>query len=187
MAERKTVIRLPHIACEVTAQGVAAARAEGKTGTIEAMHSRALAAGVLTPALTTQNVQDAHALSDAIEQALLQRGRARPGGDRGAAGFGRARDPAGFRFPSRAAAGGRCRGSLPAAQVAAVRYRKGGAELRRAEDSAGLARGGRRLCCTACWRSTSRPSAPPVARRAWCCLPAWERWARWTKSDPPCC
>ena len=71
MAERKTVIRLPRIACEVTAQGVGAARAEG--GRI-AVHSRALASGVLTPALTTQNVQDAHALSDGIEQALLQVG-----------------------------------------------------------------------------------------------------------------
>ena len=76
MAERKTVIRLPHIACEVTAQGVAAARSEGKTGTIEAMHSRALAAGVLTPALTAQNVQNAHALSDAIRTSISRRGRA---------------------------------------------------------------------------------------------------------------
>jgi type IV pilus assembly protein PilM len=72
MAERKTAIRLPRVACEVTPQGVAAARSVG--GTIATMHSRALAAGVLTPALTTQNVQDAHALSDAIEQALLEVG-----------------------------------------------------------------------------------------------------------------
>ena len=71
MAERKTVIRLPRIACEVTAQGVGAARAEG--GRI-GVHSRALASGVVTPALTTQNVQDAHALIDGIEQALLQVG-----------------------------------------------------------------------------------------------------------------
>ena len=71
MAERRTVIRLPRIACEVTAQGVGAARAEG--GRI-AVHSRALAAGVLTPALTTQNVLDARALSDGIEQALLEVG-----------------------------------------------------------------------------------------------------------------
>ena len=70
MAERKTAIRLPHIACEITPQGVAAARSEGTPGTIEAMHSRALKAGVLTPAMTTQNVQDAHALSEAIEHAL---------------------------------------------------------------------------------------------------------------------
>jgi type IV pilus assembly protein PilM len=34
------------------------------------MHSRPLAAGVLTPALNEQNVQDRHSLSDAIEQAL---------------------------------------------------------------------------------------------------------------------
>jgi type IV pilus assembly protein PilM len=70
MTERKTTIRLPHIACEVTPQGVAAVRSEGKPCTIGAMHSRALGAGVLTPALSTQNVQDARALSEAIEQAL---------------------------------------------------------------------------------------------------------------------
>jgi len=70
MAERKATIRLPHIACEITAQGVAAVRSEGKPSMIGAMHSCALAAGVLTPALNAQNVQDARALSDAIEQAL---------------------------------------------------------------------------------------------------------------------
>ncbi len=70
MTERKNVIRLPHIACEVTPKGVAAVRSESKSRTIEAMHSRALAAGVLTPALSTQNVQNAHALTEAIEQVL---------------------------------------------------------------------------------------------------------------------
>jgi type IV pilus assembly protein PilM len=70
MAERKAAIRLPHIACEVTAQGVAAVCSEGKPSTIGAMHSCALAAGVLTPALNAQNVQDARALHAAIEQAL---------------------------------------------------------------------------------------------------------------------
>jgi type IV pilus assembly protein PilM len=74
MTERKTAIRLPHIACEVTPQGVAAVRSEGKSSAIGAMHSRALAAGVLTPAMNAQNVQDAHALSAAIEQALAQVG-----------------------------------------------------------------------------------------------------------------
>jgi len=72
MAERKTTVRLPRVACEVTAQGVAAARSEA--GTIASMAFRALATGVLTPALTTQNVQDAHALSEAIEQAMLEVG-----------------------------------------------------------------------------------------------------------------
>lgn len=70
MPERKPVIRLPHIACEVTSQGVAAARSEGKPGVIVATHSRALAAGVLTPALNAQNVLDARALSNAIEETL---------------------------------------------------------------------------------------------------------------------
>ncbi len=70
MPERKNVMRLPRVACEVTPQGVAAARAEGKTGAIGAIHSCTLGAGVLTPTLTAQNVQDAKALSDAIAQAL---------------------------------------------------------------------------------------------------------------------
>jgi type IV pilus assembly protein PilM len=70
MPERKNAIRLPHISCEVTSQGVAAARSEGKAG-IRAMHRCALAAGVLTPSLTAQNVQDAGALRDAIGQALV--------------------------------------------------------------------------------------------------------------------
>jgi len=70
MTERKTAIRLPQIACEVTSQGVVAVRTEGKPGTIGATHSRNLAAGVLTPALSSQNVQDSRALSEAIEQTL---------------------------------------------------------------------------------------------------------------------
>jgi type IV pilus assembly protein PilM len=74
MAERKTAIRLPHIACEVTPQGVAATRSDGNQGTIDAMHSHPLAVGVLTPAMNAQNVQNARALSDAIEQALAQVG-----------------------------------------------------------------------------------------------------------------
>jgi type IV pilus assembly protein PilM len=70
MPEKKTAIRLPRLACEVTAEGVAAARSEGKTGGIGAIHARTLNAGVLTPALSTQNVQDAEALSAAIAEAL---------------------------------------------------------------------------------------------------------------------
>ena len=74
MSERKTAIRLPSIACEITAQGVAAARSEGKPSVIAATHSRALAAGVLTPVLNGQNVQDAAALKDALEQVLASVG-----------------------------------------------------------------------------------------------------------------
>ena len=68
MAERKTAIRLPHIACEVTPDGVGAARAQD--GAIGAAHHCNLPAGTVTPALTSQNVQNARALSDAIAQAL---------------------------------------------------------------------------------------------------------------------
>ncbi len=70
MAEKKTAIRMPRVACEITAQGVAAAHAEAKPGKIGAIHTGALASGVVTPALTTQNVQDAPALIAAIEQSL---------------------------------------------------------------------------------------------------------------------
>ena len=70
MAERKITNRLPHIACEVTAHAVAAVRSEGKPSMIGAMHSHPLPAGVVTPSLNAQNVQNSHALIDAIEQAL---------------------------------------------------------------------------------------------------------------------
>ncbi len=70
MADKRSAIRLPHIACEVTAQGVAAIRSEQKSNTIAATHSQALAAGVVTPSLGSQNVQDAQALSEAIQLAL---------------------------------------------------------------------------------------------------------------------
>lgn len=72
MADKKRTIRLPQISCEVTSQGVVAARSEAKGGEseISAFHSHSLASGVLTPSLTAQNVQDAPALTTAIEQAL---------------------------------------------------------------------------------------------------------------------
>jgi len=68
MAERKTAIRLPRIACEITPDGVAAARAQDSV--IGEMHHCRLPAGAVTPALTSQNVQNARALSEAIGQAL---------------------------------------------------------------------------------------------------------------------
>jgi type IV pilus assembly protein PilM len=70
MAERKNTIRLPRIACEITSDGVAAARADDKYGAIAGIHNVKLAAGVLAPALTTENVQDADALTEAIAKAL---------------------------------------------------------------------------------------------------------------------
>lgn len=72
MTDKRKAIRLPRISCEVTTQGVVAARSEtnGVGGAISAFHNHTLASGVLTPSLTTQNVQDAPALIAAIEQAL---------------------------------------------------------------------------------------------------------------------
>jgi type IV pilus assembly protein PilM len=72
MADRKTAIRLPRIACEVTPDGVAAVRAEA--GAIGPVHYFGLAPGIVTPTLTAQNVQNAHALSNAIGQALSAAG-----------------------------------------------------------------------------------------------------------------
>jgi type IV pilus assembly protein PilM len=70
MAEKRSAIRLPQIACEVTAQGVAAVRVDGKTGMIGSMHFHGLAAGVVTPSMGAQNVMDAAALSEAIGAAI---------------------------------------------------------------------------------------------------------------------
>ncbi|MDR3763469.1 MAG: hypothetical protein P4M01_05170 [Acidobacteriota bacterium] len=58
------------MACEVAPYGVAAARAENGNGVIASSQSRALASGVLTPALSAINVVNPQALSGAIEQVL---------------------------------------------------------------------------------------------------------------------
>ena len=73
MREKKSTIRLPHIACEITARGVAVLRREG-TGGITASHARALPAGALTPALGAANVVYSAALGEALAQALLATG-----------------------------------------------------------------------------------------------------------------
>ena len=119
MAEKESVIRLPHIACEVTAQGVAAVRAEEKSGMIGPMHCHGSGGWGCDAFAGAQNVQDAQALTEAIELALTPRGWARPGRNCGAAGFRRAPDPAGFEsLPERrqeadAAVRFRLRKSLP--------------------------------------------------------------------------
>jgi type IV pilus assembly protein PilM len=73
MREKKSPIRLPRVACEITARGVAVLRSEG-TGGISACHARALPAGALTPALGVPNVVNSKALSEALGQALLATG-----------------------------------------------------------------------------------------------------------------
>jgi hypothetical protein len=181
MAERKAAIRLPHIACEITSRGVAAVRSEGKPSMIGAMHSCALAAGVLTPALNAQNVQDARALSDALEQALTNVG-------------GRNQDVIAVLPDSAVRVTLLDFDSLPEKHKeaeAAVRFRlrkslpcdieKPAMHNRLRRDCTWR----RRLCCVACLRNTSRHSAPQAARREWCCLPAWEPWERWTRKVPP--
>jgi type IV pilus assembly protein PilM len=74
MAEKKTPPRLPHLACEITAHGVGAVRAQGSGGAPGLVSSSSLAEGVVKPSLTSQNVQDPAALSEAIGDAMAAAG-----------------------------------------------------------------------------------------------------------------
>ncbi len=188
MAEKRSAIRLPQIACEVTARGVAAVRSEQKYNTIGATHSQALAAGVVTPSLGAQNVQDAHALSEAIGLALTGVG------GRGQEVIAVLPDSAvrvtlldfeslpERRMEADAAVRFRLRKSLPFdIEKAAVSF-----DAQPTQSTA--CTWPPPWCCTACWRSTNRRFAMPAARQAWCCLPAWGHWARWwMRKNPPCC
>ncbi len=73
MREKKNTLRLPRVACEITARGVAVLRREGEGG-ITACHTRALPSSALTPALGVPNVLNSAAVSDALGQALLATG-----------------------------------------------------------------------------------------------------------------
>jgi type IV pilus assembly protein PilM len=72
--EKKHGMRLPPLACEITAHGVGAVRLHGRTGEPGAVGRYPLASGVVTPSLTSQNVQDGKALREAIEQAVAAAG-----------------------------------------------------------------------------------------------------------------
>jgi type IV pilus assembly protein PilM len=69
-AEKKHAMSLPPLACEITTHGVGAVRLHGRTGEPGAVGHYPLANGVVTPSLTSQNVQDSGALCKAIEQAV---------------------------------------------------------------------------------------------------------------------
>src|SRR5215469_10596794 len=69
--ERLTQYRpRPRLACEITADGVIAARAADKAAQLESFTSRRLNGGVITPSLSATNIQDREALREAIRGAL---------------------------------------------------------------------------------------------------------------------
>jgi type IV pilus assembly protein PilM len=60
----------PRLACEITVDGVIAARAAEKTAQLEMFTSRKLQAGAITPSLNGTNIHDRQALRAAISGAL---------------------------------------------------------------------------------------------------------------------
>jgi type IV pilus assembly protein PilM len=60
----------PRLACEITVDGVIAARAAEKTAQLEMFTSRKLPAGAITPSLNGTNIHDRQALRAAISGAL---------------------------------------------------------------------------------------------------------------------
>jgi len=68
--EKKLAMSLPPLACEITPHGVGAVRLRHRSGEPGELGRSPLSAGVITPSLTSQNVQDASALCEAIEKAV---------------------------------------------------------------------------------------------------------------------
>ena len=60
----------PKLACEITADGVIAARASERASRLEVFTSRRLAEGVIAPGLTSPNILNAEALRTALNGAL---------------------------------------------------------------------------------------------------------------------
>lgn len=60
----------PRLACEVTVEGVIAARAADKATRLELFTSRRLAPGIVTPGLSAPNIHDGEALRAAVRGAL---------------------------------------------------------------------------------------------------------------------
>ncbi len=70
MNRTKQSVERPKLACEITATAVAAARLDGHTNTMSAMHTRSLPSGTLAPSLTAQNVLNQGALAGAIRDVV---------------------------------------------------------------------------------------------------------------------
>src|SRR6478735_11774653 len=70
MAGLKQKTIRPRLACEITSEGVIAARASEKSPRLEVFTSRHLAEGAIAPGLTVPNILDAAALRTALGGAL---------------------------------------------------------------------------------------------------------------------
>jgi type IV pilus assembly protein PilM len=70
MATPKTKITRPRLACEITPEGILAARASEKQARVEVFTERRLKEGALVPGLNGPNVLDAEALRTALNGAL---------------------------------------------------------------------------------------------------------------------
>jgi type IV pilus assembly protein PilM len=70
MAGLKQKTIRPRLACEITSEGVIAARASEKSPRLEVFTSRRLAEGVIAPGLTVPNILDAGSLRTALGGAL---------------------------------------------------------------------------------------------------------------------
>ncbi|HET8888780.1 MAG TPA: hypothetical protein VFQ41_07745, partial [Candidatus Angelobacter sp.] len=60
----------PRLACEITSEGVIAARASEKSPRLEVFTSRRLAEGAIAPGLTVPNILDGSSLRTALNGAL---------------------------------------------------------------------------------------------------------------------
>jgi len=70
MATSKTKVIRPRLACEITPEGIIAARASEKQPRVEVFTGRHLKAGAIAPGLNGANVVDAEALRTALSGAL---------------------------------------------------------------------------------------------------------------------
>src|SRR5579859_6622482 len=70
MATPKSKMTRPRLACEITPEGIIAARASEKQARLEVFTGRSLKPGTLAPGLNGPNVLDAEALRTAISGAL---------------------------------------------------------------------------------------------------------------------
>jgi type IV pilus assembly protein PilM len=70
MARLSPYAKRPRLACEITPEGVVAARASDKTSRVEVFTNRRLAPGTLVPGLNGPNILDGRALRTAVGSAL---------------------------------------------------------------------------------------------------------------------
>ena len=93
-SQQKTV--RPRLACEITSEGVIAARASEKTSKLEVFTSRRFSEGTIAPGLNIPNILKPEALRTALSGALGIGGGKIKRRNRGIAGRGDPHDAAGF-------------------------------------------------------------------------------------------